>query len=230
MAHWLFDAGHGGTDPGAELGSRKESHDVLRMTEKVKSIMEFNGQSVDMTRTNDTFVSLEARTNMENAGSYNYFVSFHRNAYIPEKAHGVETYSFSTVGKGRELAEKVQGKLVPIFKTNRGCKTANYWVLKHTRCSAILIEMGFIDHSYDNAIFDKQFDEIAIAIATGLLEQIGVTIKLPSAAECSNCSTEGKTKYIRVVTGSYGTQAGADERVKELKAAGFDSFTVPFYK
>lgn len=37
---------------------------------------------------------------------------------------------------------------------------------------AVLVETGFIDNVNDNAKFDNQFDEIAAAIASGILDSL----------------------------------------------------------
>ena len=52
MANLLFDLGHGGSDPGAVNGNRKEKNDVhiaLILGKKVSSA----GHKVDYTRTTD---------------------------------------------------------------------------------------------------------------------------------------------------------------------------------
>ncbi len=37
---------------------------------------------------------------------------------------------------------------------------------------AVLVEAGFINNDSDNAIFDSRFDELAQAIADGILDSI----------------------------------------------------------
>lgn len=221
MVKWLFDEGHGGTDPGATYNGRKEKDDVLKLAKRVKELMTANGEQVSVTRGSDKTLSLAARTNMENNGSYSYFVSFHRNAFQPEKAKGVETYSIATTGKGRELAQKVQAELKAYF-TDRGCKTANFYVLKNTKCPAILIEIGFIDNSADNKIFDSNFENIAKAIAKGCLKQVGKNLGATTTPP-----TSSGTKY-RVVCGWYSNKVNAEAQQKKLKAAGFDSFLAAY--
>jgi len=57
---------------------------------------------------------------------------------------------------------------------NRGVKTANYQVLRETKAPAVLIEIGFIDNSQDNALFDAKRDEIVKAVAGAILSQLGL--------------------------------------------------------
>lgn len=173
MAKWLLDPGHGGSDPGATYNGRRESDDVLRLAKRVGEILSSNGESVSFTRTSDVTVSLSARSSMENRGSYDYFVSIHRNAIAPEKAKGVETHIYSSGGKKQELATKVNNNLVALGFVDRKVKISNFHVLRETKCSAILIECGFIDNTVDNNLFDSKFEQIAQAIAKGCLNQIG---------------------------------------------------------
>lgn len=180
MANWLLDAGHGGSDPGATYNGRRECDDVLRLTLRVGEILKANGESVSYTRTGDTTLSLSDRSNMDNRGNYNYYVSMHRNAVGPEVARGVETYlyngSFASKETCRSLASHINSELVKVGFPNRGVKEANFHVLRETKSNAVLTEVGFIDHSQDNALFDAKFEEIATAIAKGCLAQVGKTL------------------------------------------------------
>lgn len=218
MAKWLLDAGHGGTDPGAIYNNRKEDDDVLKLTKRVGEMLKTNGEIVDFTRTTDKTLSLAGRTNIENASNYDYFVSFHRNAFEPEKAEGIETYSFSTTGKGRELAEKIQKGLVPFFK-DRKCKTENFYVLRKTKCPAVLIEVGFIDNTKDNRTFDNNFENIAKGIAKACLAQVGKSIK-----ETQEPVKNNPDGFYRVIVGSYKDRQNAINAQNNLKQKGFDSF------
>lgn len=224
MAKWLFDPGHGGYDPGATYKGREEDNDVLRVANRVREIMEFNGETIEFTRVRDEFISLDARCIKENRGKYDAFASFHRNAFKPEEAFGVETYSYATTGNGRRLSELVQAEVNQIFH-DRKCKTANFQVLRETRCPAILMELGFIDNTNDNKIFDEQFENMARAIARGMLKYVGKELRLPE----NKPPVEGNYVW-RVVAGSYKDRAMAVKQQADIKAKGFDSFLAAFEK
>ena len=64
-----FDYGHGGRDSGAILGNRQESNDVLSIGQEIAVEMRRHGVVVDETRTNDSTVSLNARSSFENKNS-----------------------------------------------------------------------------------------------------------------------------------------------------------------
>lgn len=151
MVRICFDYGHGGRDSGAMYKGRKESVDNLNIGIKVAERVRLFGIEVDETRTTDISMGLKERANLANNGKYDYFISFHRNAFRTEEATGVETFIHPKASpKARRLAEDIQKALVICGFKNRGVKTANFYVLRKTRMPAVLIEIGFID----NALFD----------------------------------------------------------------------------
>jgi N-acetylmuramoyl-L-alanine amidase len=175
MARLCLDYGHGGSDPGAVYMGRKESEDVLSLGRSVTEVLKRHGVLVDETRTTDTTVSLNARSDFENRGAYDYFISFHRNAFKPETAAGVETYTYlNPSAKSKEMAEKIQNALVGVGFADRGVKEANFHVLRETKAPAVLIEIGFIDNSQDNALFDNKRADIVKGIAKAILSQLGI--------------------------------------------------------
>lgn len=230
MTRLIFDYGHGGTDPGATYKGRKEADDVLSIGKAVAAEVRRHGVTLDETRTTDKTVTLRERSNLENRKKYDYFISFHRNAFQPEKAKGVETFLFTTgSAQAKQLAERIQKELVAVGFTNRGVKRANFHVLRETKAPAVLIEIGFIDNTADNQLFDRKRKQIVEGIARAILTQVGVTNK----AVASNSVTPEKptssstgTLY-RVMAGSFANKANAEKQVAKLKKAGFDAVIMP---
>ena len=180
----LFDYGHGGHDPGAVYKGRKEAQDVLRLGQAVAKRLRTAGIVIDETRTTDTAVSLDGRVKIELKKKYDYFISFHRNAFKPEHATGAEVYVYKAYNtKSRALARQIQQALVNIGFRDRGVKEADFYVLKHTKAPALLLEVGFIDNSSDNELFDKKFEWIAEGIAKAILD--GALVK--KAKTCPSC-------------------------------------------
>lgn len=218
MNRLCFDYGHGGEDPGACYNGRKESNDVLSIGRSVASEVRRHGVTIDETRTSDTTVSLTNRSAFENKNTYDYFISFHRNAYKPEKTEDVEVYTYLNAGvKAKRLAQVVQKSLLALGFTDRGIKEANYYVLRETKAPAVLIEIGFIDNSKDNNLFDSKKNEIIKALSKAILTELGIVYKEESVSNFS----DDKTLY-RVMAGSFSNRKNAEEQVKKLKRAGFD--------
>jgi len=223
----LILAINGGQDSGAVYKGRKESNDVLSIGRAVAAEVRRHGVTVDETRTSDTTVSLGERSDYENRNTYDYFISFHRNAYQPEKAKGVETYTYLNPGaKSKSLAQRIQTALVALGFTDRGVKEANYHVLRETKAPAVLVEIGFIDNTGDNNLFDSKRNEIIKALAKAILAQVGVDYIEPSV---STQPASGQTLY-RVMAGSYSVRENAEKQVQKLKAAGFDATIMIFNK
>ena len=224
MSRLCFDYGHGGNDPGACYNGRKESNDVLVVGKEVAKEVRRHGVIVDEVRSSDTTLSLQQRSNYENKNNYDYFISFHRNAFKPEAATGVETYTYlNQDSRSKAMADKIQAAIVNIGFVNRGVKKANFHVLRETKAPAVLMELGFIDNSKDNSLFDSKKNEIIKAISKAILAQLGVTYKEESVSN----SSDGKTLY-RVMAGSFSIRENADKQVHKLKAAGFDATIMSF--
>jgi len=227
MARLCFDYGHGGEDSGAYYNGRKESNDVLNIGMAVASEVRRHGVTVDETRTNDATVSLDARCSLENRNVYDYFISFHRNAFQPELARGVETYTYINIGaKAKNLADKIQASLVAVGFINRGVKSANFQVLRETKAPAVLIEMGFVDNTIDNNFFDSNRNEIIKAITKAILAQLGINYIEPVIVQPQPASQS----IYRVMTGSFTQRVNADNQVQKLKTAGFDAVIIIFNK
>jgi N-acetylmuramoyl-L-alanine amidase len=228
MAKICCDYGHGGKDPGAIYKGRKESDDNLALGKAVAAELRRHGVEVIETRTADKTVSLEERSNLANAKGCDYFISFHRNAFKLEQAKGIETFTYKSPStKSVQLAKKIQATLASVGFTNRGVKTANFHVLRETKAPAVLMEVGFIDNTGDNKLFDSKRDEIIKALVKAILSQLGISYTAPSSRS-QIAPNNGQTLY-RVMAGSYAVRENAERQVQRLKAAGFDA-TIMIYE
>lgn len=168
----LFDYGHGGKDPGATYKGRQEANDVLLLRQAIAKQLRAAGLQIDETRTTNTTLSLQQRIEIERKKKYDLFISFHRNAFKPETANGAEVFVFNfanSASKSKPLADKIQRALVNVGFKDRGVKEANFYVLKNTRAPALLLEVGFIDNSIDNKLFDEKFDSIVDVITQAIM-------------------------------------------------------------
>ena len=71
------------------------------------------------------------------------------------------------------MAENINAQLETVGFKDLGVKARpNLVVLRRTKMPAILVEVGFINSDSDNTIFDKNFNDIAQAIADGILDTL----------------------------------------------------------
>ena len=171
-----IDAGHGGHDNGATGNGLREKDLNLSIALEVGKILKTHNVDVVYTRTTDVFISLSERANIANRAGVDLFTSIHVNAGGGSSANGVEVFSYPSSVKGMKLSKDVLSEILAskIFKTNRGNKTANFAVLRLTSMASILTETGFIDHSGDSVILKTRLNDIALAIAKGILKNLGV--------------------------------------------------------
>lgn len=171
MALIILDAGHGGANPGAVYEGRQEKDDTLRLTMAVGAILEESGVDVYYSRTTDIFESpLEKALDANRVGG-DYFISIHRNSSpVPNQYTGVESLVYDMYGAAAQMAYSINYQLEQVGFVNHGVnERKNLVVLRRTNMPAVLVEVGFINTDADNELFDSKFDEIAQAIADGIL-------------------------------------------------------------
>lgn len=179
----VIDAGHGGKDSGAYDGKSKNDNIVsyeknlnLEIAKLVYKKLKSTKAKVILTRNNDEFLELSERTNIANKANANIFVSIHFNAYV-ESANGIETFKYSKTKNpiSHKLANNLQTELIKATGLkNRGVKTSNFYVLKHTKMPASLVELGFItNNKEEKTINTKEFKEkVANAIVKGIINTL----------------------------------------------------------
>lgn len=177
MALVVIDAGHGGGNPGAVYNGRREKDDVLALALAVGNILEQNGVQVYYTRTSDVYESPSQKAMEGNAVNADYFVSLHRNSSpYPNQYTGVETLVYNRYGEAARLAYNINSRLVDIGFENQGVnERQNLVVLNRTQMPSVLVEVGFINTDADNRLYDERFNEIAQAIADGILASVWST-------------------------------------------------------
>jgi len=172
-----IDPGHGGIDSGAVGNGLKESQVVLPIALEVGEIVGKHGVDVLFTRKTDVFIELNERASIANNAKVNYFISIHANS-ADSAARGTETFAFNAGGQGEKLAAALQQSMIScgIATANRGVKFANFAVLRETNMPAALVETLFISNAGDAEILKNRKHDIAVAIAKGILNFLGIPL------------------------------------------------------
>lgn len=172
----VLDAGHGGSDPGAQRGSVQEKELTLAITKKLERFLQSRGMKTIMTRNDDTFISLEERVRITNNNAPDAFISVHINSLETNSAiQGIETY-YQTE-QSRPLADKIHQSLVSeLGVPNRSVRKARFYVVNHTPIPAVLAEVGFISNKDErNKLISSDYQErIAEAIGQGVMLYLAV--------------------------------------------------------
>lgn len=191
----VLDPGHGGPDQGASSSWGTEKGYTLDVALAARRELVRAGYRVEMTRTNDTAVSLEERVRYANRFPRAVFVSIHFNSSLG--AAGVESYALapegvpsmassdhhaSEIGERWHAGNALDGQNIALTASihaavlsrvsafDRGVKHARFHVLREIKIPAVLLEGGFItDSTEGQRIATASYrQQIGAAIAQGV--------------------------------------------------------------
>ena len=170
----VIDPGHGGSDYGAIREGINEKDITLDVAQRVEAILRSKGYKTAMTRTDDTFVSLEDRVEFSEKEEPEIFVSIHVNSAVSTDPNGIETHWYHDYSKS--LAETIHKHLikeVPYTK-DRGLFKSKFYVINHTTDPAVLCEIGFLSNADErnDLLTDIRKQKTAKAIADGIIEYL----------------------------------------------------------
>lgn len=194
----VIDAGHGGHDAGAVNRMAREADLNLDVAKKLQTILKQQGLKTVMTRTTNTFLTLQQRVDIANKYQNAIFVSIHFNSGSPS-AHGIEVFTLAPAGTSSALspyirkdsmagnahdslnialATGIQGHLLKGSATkkygftpaDRGIQRARFSVLCTIKHPAVLVEGGFMSHAKEGYLVttENYKNFVAQSIANGI--------------------------------------------------------------
>lgn len=175
-----LDAGHGGSDPGAQnrgVGI-SEKQVTLDITLRLADMLRAEGWNVVMTRTVDRDVSyagssdkeeLGARSDVANEQNADLFISIHCNSAANTTVGGTSIHWYKA--DDYVLAKSLENSVLDATgRTHRGLIKDRFFVLAHTEMPAVLIETAFISNAAEGQLLASPDyrERIARGIAAGL--------------------------------------------------------------
>ena len=178
MSVVVLDAGHGGTDVGANghlsgmdggatAAGVRECEINLSIAQKARDFLTLMGYRVVMTRENDTLLADEGagtvraqkRSDLKNRleimeGTPNSVgVSIHQNHFSQSYVHGAQVF-YGKADGSRELAERIQKNIATYLQTDnkRRIKEADssLFILNNNRANpSVMVECGFLSNPKD---------------------------------------------------------------------------------
>ena len=210
MKNIFIDCGHGGKDSGAiGIDIKEKDYTLLIGTKVINELKNYNC-NVFYSRINDKTVSLEERCKLSNSNNCDIFISIHCNSFGDNSANGFETFSY---GGNSSLQNNIHNeiiKAIPIY--DRGKKKSNFYVLKHTKAKAVLLELGFITNAKDSILLNNRVDDYVNAIVQGIIKELGLTPQTTTR------------EIYRVCVGSYTIKENADNMMQQLEKDGYKPF------
>ena len=167
---------------------------MLDISHRVRKLLEAKKIPVRMTRTSDTFPSLEQRSEYAYKVGADLFISIHADGAGDPSANGVETFittaagceSSNHYGQGGDTSARknnqydaanavlgfsIQSNHVKATKrSDRGLRRARFAVLKNAPCPAALVESGFLTNPAEESLLNSSSyrDNVARGIANGI--------------------------------------------------------------
>jgi N-acetylmuramoyl-L-alanine amidase len=192
----VIDPGHGGKDSGTMKSGLVEKDLALDVAHRVERHLQERGIVAVMTRSGDSYVSLQDRAAIANSQPESVFVSIHFDEAGRSAATGIETYyathpvsfpdrvaswlpflqrtsSEPPNVESQSLATFIQEAAVAHTQAmNRGTRPQQFFVIANVHNPAVLVEGGFLTNKDDaikltNADYREQ---MAVGIAEGILQ------------------------------------------------------------
>ena len=196
MFKLVLDAGHGYNTAGKRCLKSIDTNQTRewwlndRICDKIEQkLKSYNG--VEVKRVDDvsgkTDVALSKRTTTANNYGADFYLSIHHNAGINGgKGGGIVAYTYTKVGNAtKEWQKSLYNETVKLtgLKGNRAnpLASADFYVLHHTKASAVLLECGFMDSTVDTPIIltDDFADKLATACVNVIVSKAKLTKKEP---------------------------------------------------
>ncbi|MBS7360853.1 MAG: N-acetylmuramoyl-L-alanine amidase, partial [Oscillospiraceae bacterium] len=188
----MIDAGHGGNDSGAICAynpdsSRKYEKQInLLIAQKIKSKLEAQGATVIMTRTGDSYLSLDERVSLTRSKNPDMFISVHCDSSESATPMGTSAYYYQAYSF--PLASAVHKRIVSAYKSDmyygasssvqskidRGTNMYPFRVTRVEECPAILVEYGFVSNINECKLLwtSSVQDKLAQATVDGIKDYI----------------------------------------------------------
>jgi len=163
----VIDPGHGGNDPGAIGREGLREKDInLDIAKRLNKLLRADGIEVVMTRTSDTFISLERRIAIANASQADLFISIHANANRVRSLKGLEVYYISpNVSDSQRALYFAENVALNLDKSSFGSSPslnlkAILWDMIHTSHRAESVRLG----RYVCSAVDRDLDTKVLGI------------------------------------------------------------------
>lgn len=164
---YAIDIGHNVNYDYGAVGIKNENDVNMEVGLKVIKKLEdlgYNVINVLPKTATSTQNSLEQRVKKSNENNVDLYVSIHFNKFNGA-AKGSEVYTVNAEAK--KFAENILKNLESLGYTNRGVKTAQFYVINNATAPSLLVECAFLDSKEDMDRYDAE--KIANAIVQGIL-------------------------------------------------------------
>ncbi|REG96470.1 N-acetylmuramoyl-L-alanine amidase [Flavobacterium aquicola] len=162
----VIDAGHGGNDNGAQIGAEQEKKIVENIANKINSLNKKGEIEIVLLRKGDRFIALNERVLEINKINPSLVISLHIDASKNINENGVHAYvSKQNVfyEKSMENAKNLVDEITNEKLANGGVKDADSFIIKNSKCPALLVEIGYLSNQNDRTYLTSENGQNEIA-------------------------------------------------------------------
>ncbi len=175
----VIDPGHGGEDCGAVgISGVEEAGLNLAVSGYLKQELEGAGFDVILTREGEEALAdskkadMAARRAIMNGSGVDLVVSVHMNKFTDPAVHGPMAFYMQGSEEGERLAKAViDGITEEIGAPSRLANPGDYYVIRESRPTAVLVECGFLSNAEDERLLQSREHQRSLArgIANGIV-------------------------------------------------------------
>ena len=231
----ILDAGHAYNTSGKR--NEKENFYEWDFNNKMQYLIKdkLKGYDIDVVMTNpypstvsDILLAerVKRANKWYNKNEQQLFISIHANAFSDSNARGTETYTANNASSTSEkFCKMVNDNIFNTFKKydsnakNRGCKKANFVVIRDVYMPSVLIEYGFYTNLADLKILKNKQNELAEATVKAILNYFNINVN-----EANKAPIIPSNNLYRVCVGSFTDIKNAYKVQEDLKKKGIESF------
>jgi N-acetylmuramoyl-L-alanine amidase len=182
----VVDPGHGGIDPGAVSHSGVMEKKInLEIAQRLVALVKRSGGGAVLTRDGDYDLTernqtgwsnrdeLQARLELAERNKANLYISIHLNSYPSADCEGAQVFYHPGSTEGQRLAALVQQELIGALGDQyRWVKSEDFFVLRNSKCPAIVVEAGFLSHPREGALLSQPDyqDKVARCVCDGVIK------------------------------------------------------------
>ncbi|MDF2840876.1 MAG: stage sporulation protein [Clostridia bacterium] len=148
---FVLDAGCGDEDGKSKQSNGLDEKEInLDIVQSLARLLQRDGATVKLTREGNKDVALSDRAAISNFEKPDFFISILQNSFAGPGVSGTEVYHF----RGDKESEKIAKLIIDevskaIDSKNRGVRTAEFYLLRQVRASAIILQLLYITNPND---------------------------------------------------------------------------------
>ena len=166
----VVDAGHGGYDTGAPGRKSLEKNYTLDIARRLQRYLSERGANALLTRSNDTYITLQGRVDFAQSRNADLFISIHMNSSESSASSGTETFYYTP--QSLPLAREIHREFVAATaRPSRGVSSARFYVIRKTTMPSVLLECAFVSNPTEEniALSPDWRDRVAQGITRGVI-------------------------------------------------------------